>query len=352
MGCFNKKSITVIGHFAEGLIYLDGQTVKTRTLYDELKKTDLFDIKKVDTHNWKHNAFKLMKMCAEACKNDDYVFMMIDINGFRAMAKILPRLCKNHSKLIYIVIGGWVYDFLVEHKSYIPSLKLFDAVVCETEKLKNNLEKIGFENLYVVPNFKRLEIVNTLSPVASYPYRFCTFSRVSEEKGIEDAVECIKKINTKYDNEIVTLDIFGPVQKDYEEKFNDLKNNLPDYIRYKGIVDYDESVETLKNYYALLFPTTFYAECHAGTVIDAFASGLPVICYEWKYSDDLITHGVEGLVCKPGVDNLVRLVEEAINDQDKMLQMRFNCVNKAKEYLPDVNIEKIIGILMQLQNRQ
>ena len=345
-----KNKISVIGNYAENMISLNGQTVKTRIFYDELKKTNLYDINLLDTCGWKSNPIKLYKSINRACKNDDFVFMMNDYKGVIVLSKLLPRFVKkSNCKLVYVVIGGWIYDFLKSHPKYITNLCQFDAIICETQTLKTDLQSLGLENLFVVPNFKRLDVVESLLPVAKYPYRFCTFSRIFKEKGIEDAVECIKSINRKYDNDIVTLDIYGQIEENYKSRFKELEKDFPKYIRYKGTVDYDKSVDTLKNYYALLFPTTYYAECHAGTVIDAFASGLPVICYEWKYSKDLITHGIEGLVCKPGVENLVKLVEEAINDQDKMLQMRVNCVNKAKEYLPDVNIEKIIGILMQLQ---
>lgn len=344
-----KKKITFIGHYAENKRLYDGQTVKTKILFDEIKDTDIYDVEMIDTHNWKNNIYSLVKRCKNACKNDDYVIMMPDLNGFRALVRMLPFFNKKKNcKLIYVVVGGWLSAFLKKNPKYVSLLNEFDAIIVETECLKYELEHQNVHNTHIIPNFKRLDIVKTLAPVAKYPYRFCTFSRVMKEKGIEDAIECIKRINEKYDNDIVTLDIYGQIEENYKDEFERIMKNVPKYIRYKGIVEFENSVEILKDYYAMLFPTTYYAECLAGTVIDAFASGLPVIAYDWPSGHDLISNGVEGWLCKAEVDELIKAVEFAINDQDMMLEMRINCVKKAKEYTPDVNIQKLIKILMEL----
>jgi len=344
-----KRHITIIGHYAKNKHLYDGQTVKTRILYDELKSTDLYEIKMLDTHQWKSKLYPLMRKCHHACRHSDYVIMMPDYNGFRVLSHLLPLYRgKADSKLIYVVIGGWLSEFLRKRPKYIKIINDFDAIIVETNSLRAELEELGINNLYVVPNFKRLDIVKEFSPVAKYPYRFCTFSRVMKEKGIEDAIESIKRINLKYDNDIVTLDIYGQIEESYKEEFEKIMKKAPRYIRYKGIVEFDKSVETLKDYYAMLFPTTYYAECLAGTVIDAFASGLPVIAYDWKSGSDLITNGVEGWLCEPSVDNLISAIEYAIKDQDMIVRMKINCAKKARQYTPDVNVEKIIKILMGL----
>ncbi|MFR3494185.1 MAG: glycosyltransferase [Blautia sp.] len=63
---------------------------------------------------------------------------------------------------------------------------------------------------------------------------------------------------------------------------NSCKASSPQYIRYKGMVPFNQSTEVLKNYDALLFPTYYEGEGFAGTIIDAFAAGLPVIASDWK----------------------------------------------------------------------
>ena len=345
-----KKKLTLIGHFSTEKMIYNGQTIKSTILYSELKSMNLYDICIIDTHGWKRKPFKLISECKTACKTGDYIIMMPDYNGFRIFSRLLPffRRKKSNCKLIYFIVGGWLSEFLRKNKSYIKRLNRFDASVAETNFLKDELEELCVNNVHVIPNFKRLDIVKTVSPVAKYPYRFCLFSRIMEEKGVEDAIDCIKNINSRYRNDIVTLDIFGQIEPKYKEKFTQIMKGVPNYIRYKGVKDFNETVNVLKDYYALLFPTKYYAECMPGTVIDAFAAGIPVIGYEWKGCRDMITDGVEGWLTKADKKLLEEKIEYAINDQEMLTKMKMNCVKKAKEYSPDVNIQKILKLMTDL----
>ena len=56
-----NKKISIIGHFGGKENILDGQTIKTKILYDELKKSTNWDIKIVDTYYKRRNPFKLLK---------------------------------------------------------------------------------------------------------------------------------------------------------------------------------------------------------------------------------------------------------------------------------------------------
>ena len=67
------------------------------------------------------------------------------------------------------------------------------------------------------------------------------------------------------------------------EWFNELKSTFPSYIKYGGLVPFDKSVEVLKNYFALLFPTYYEGEGFAGTLLDAMAAGVPVVASDWRY---------------------------------------------------------------------
>ena len=47
-----KKKIAILGHFGGNEDFLDGQTVKTKILYEELTKETDWDIQKLDAY-WK-----------------------------------------------------------------------------------------------------------------------------------------------------------------------------------------------------------------------------------------------------------------------------------------------------------
>ena len=57
----------------------------------------------------------------------------------------------------------------------------------------------------------------------SEPYKVCIFSRIMKEKGIEDAIDVVKSINEMYKRTVLDLDIYGSIDKEYEQEFQTLK---------------------------------------------------------------------------------------------------------------------------------
>ena len=75
--------------------------------------------------------------------------------------------------------------------------------------MKSALEARGFENVFVMPNCKKLTVLseNELVYPQGVPYKLCTFSRVMREKGIEDAVKTVTAVNQSFGRTVFSLDI-------------------------------------------------------------------------------------------------------------------------------------------------
>ena len=156
----------------------------------------------------------------------------------------------------YIVIGGWLPNYLKDKPKLRNWVSKFNFVYVETHVMLNALVKQGLKNAKHLPNFKRLKVLDESELIYQYnePYKLCTFSRVMKEKGIEDAINAVTSINNEKKRVVFTLDIYGQIDDNYKERFDELKSAFPDYIKYKGVVDFDKSVDVLKEYMALLFP--------------------------------------------------------------------------------------------------
>lgn len=200
-------------------------------------------------------------------------------------------------KLHYVVIGGWLPQTVSKKRLLRAILRKFDNIMVETQSMKEKMEDMIFHNVTVMPNCKRLKIVSKpeLKDFKS-PYPLCTFSRVIKEKGIEDAIEAIKACNKKLGFTAFTLDVYGQIGNEYREDFNKMMTHQPEYIRYCGCVSYSDSTKVLRNYFALLFPTYYQGECFAGTVIDAFSAGLPVIASDWHDNRNIIKDKKTGII--------------------------------------------------------
>ncbi len=337
------KKVAVIGHFGGNREFLDGQTVKTKIVTSTLVKAlGEEDVTKIDTYGGKKNLLKLPFRAFSALKNHSNVVILPAQNGLKVLSPILIVLNKLfHRKLHYCVIGGWLASYLENKKSLAKKLKKFNGVYVETSTMKEALEKMGFENIFVMPNCKELSPLDESQLVYSTeePLKVCTFSRVMKEKGIEDAVNAVNAVNEKAGRTVYALDIYGQVDPSQTEWFENLKDSFPEYINYGGLVPFDKSVEVLKDYFALLFPTRFYTEGIPGTFIDAYSAAVPVITSLWLNYPDIFEEGVSGWgydFDKPEIlECLLRKAAEAPNE---FLKMKRSALSQAKKFSPDMVI--------------
>lgn len=333
------RKVGVIGHLGLGLDLLNGQTIKTKIVTNELERCFGKDqVLKIDTHGGLISFFKLpffILIALLTCKN---VTILPAQNGIRIIAPLLYLMnLFFHRGIHYVVIGGWMPSLIEKRKFLTFCLRRFNHIYVETTVMKKTLENLSFSNVCVMVNCKPLSIVELemLNTDIQKPIRFCIFSRVMKQKGIEHAVSAIKKMNEIYGEESCCLDIYGQIEKNEEEWFESLQQLFPQNIAYKGMVAFDKSVEALKGYSALLFPTLFFTEGIPGTIIDAYAAGVPVISSQWASFSDIIDEGVTGFGYEFGSeDALYNVLEQVISSPEILGTMKQNCIAKANLFLP------------------
>lgn len=341
------KKVGIIGHFAHGRDFFDGQTIKIRTLTQALQnELGQAEIRTLDTCGGLKNivsiVFGTFKMLVK-CKN---IIMLPANNGLKVFVPLLSLgnlIFKR--KLHYSVIGGWLPEFVKEHKIIKKLLQKFDCIYAETNAMKIALEAMGFSNVHIVPNFKNIDILSEDELVYNHskPFKLCTFSRVMKEKGIEDAIDAVKAINMQAGEVVCALDIYGKIDSDYENRFAKLQADFPEYIRYCGCIDANDSVNVLKNYYTLLFPTHFKTEGIPGTIVDALCSGVPTISREWNSANEVVISGKTGVVYpNERHSNLSEALDFFIQNENVICAMKRNCLCFAKEF----SLECALGILM------
>lgn len=340
--------IGICGHFGGGHTFLDGQTVKTKIVTDELRKQfGENEVLAVDTYGgiktiWRH-MFGLIRL-TKCCKN---ILIFPAHNSLRVYVPMLSflRWFFKGRKFHYIVIGGWLADFLKNRPVLTAQLKRFDGIYVETNTMKKALEQMDFQNVFVMPNCKDLKIIKKEELVfpTSLPLKLCTFSRVMKEKGIEDAVDAVTAVNRYFNKTVYQLDIYGQVDSSQIEWFEQLKSRFPEYIRYGGLVPFDQSVQVLKNCFALLFPTRFFTEGIPGTIIDAYAAGVPVISARWQSFYDIVDDATTGIGYEfDHYQSLKDVLISAYQNQEQWMMMKYNCIERANHYLPE-NVIKILS---------
>lgn len=342
-------TIGVCGHFGGDRIFLDGQTVKTKIITKELEKEfGDNEVKKVDTFGGKERLVPIILNLISlvmSCKN---IIILPAHNSLRIFAPLLAFVNSfYHRNLHYVVIGGWLPEFVATRKYLQRALMSFDSIYVETNVMKIKLADMGFNNVIVMPNCKELNILEPeeLVYAKEEPYKLCTFSRVMKEKGIEDAVDAVIAVNEEIGRIVYTLDIYGQIDSNQVEWFKKLEEKFPTYIKYKGLVDFDKTTQVLKDYFMLLFPTYYDGEGFAGTLIDAMAAGVPVIASDWRYNSEIVKDGKIGFIINK---NLKDELFKVLSITNRVNDMKIFCLVEAEKYLPK---NAIIGLLSEIERK-
>ncbi len=333
--------IGVIGCFAFGKTLLNGQTIRTKIMTEELEvKYGKDRIICVDTYNYRRRAVKVAissLRCFVQCKR---IMLILSRNGCSFYYPLASFVAKHFNRKIFNnLIGGGNVELYLENTKHIEYCSNFVVNWAQGKDQVKNLKDIGLLNTKELPNMKLLQIVSEdtiQSGFTDSKYKFCTFSRIHEQKGIEAAINAISDIKQQNPDLSISLDIYGQIDPEYENRFTEVIRSSPDYIQYCGYIDYDKTSQALEKYYMLLFPTTFYGEGFPGTILDAYAAGLPVIATDWHSNAEVVIDGITGFLYDPNSPgDLKNLILKAIGDPESVLKMKLNSIKEAGLYTPD-----------------
>lgn len=340
----------ICGHFGGTSLCLDGQTVKTKTVTEALRKA-LGDAQIItaDTYGGAKSLPRCLKELWYMLRHCRNIIILPAHNSVRIFPLFLTLLNRfYHRGLHYVVIGGWLPELVKKNQVLSKTLKKLNRIYVETSAMQLALEAEGFANVSVMPNFKDLTILRPEELVrqGAPPFRVCTFSRVMREKGIEDAIEAVKAINDEAGRVLYTLDVYGQIDKDYAKAFSGLQSAFPSYVKYGGMIPFEKGAGVLKNYFALLFPTYYSGEGFAGTLLDAMAAGVPVVASDWKYNSEVVCPGENGVLFKThDVGALADELRRMAAHPDAWNAMKTTCIVRAREFTPETAVKVLLNRL-------
>ena len=327
--------IAAIGNFGKKNDSVNGQTVKTTAIYEELiKHFGRENIMKINTAVLNRKPISLIHQIIKAFNNStNIIFLPADraIKYFVPLFYILNFIYKR--RLHYVVVGGWIGKFLEKKKLYKKMVNTFYMVYCETSVIRNELIELGLNNNTILPNFKHIDVLDVDTDYSiSEPYKVCTFSRVTKRKGIQDAIDAVKIINEKHGRIRIVLDVFGPVEENFFDEFDKAIKQNGSFCKYLGSIDPNQAVSVLQNYFLMIFPTRIRTEGHPGSIIDSFSAGVPVLSADWESSKDLINDDTGYLYEMGNVEDLVDSLNQILDDPMSVLKKKEHCLKKAKEF--------------------
>ena len=345
-----RRRIGFIGRIDPDETMVDGQTVKTRTLYRYLvRRFGASSVRAVDTRDYRRETGRVVRELIRCLHECDDVVVLLSSGGRRALFPILRLASAVLGVRVYHdLIGGALADDVEADASgrLVRHLNSFEVNWVETRALADRLRALGVRNASHLPNFKDVDDVDVDPRVPpGPPYRLCALSRVTPEKGIDNAVRAVAAINGD-GPPVVTLDVFGPIEPSYEERFRRLVDSVP-HVRYAGRVPPERAAAAVSGHFALIFPTEWIGEGVPGTIIDAMHAGLPVVASRWPYYCEMLQDGVTGLsydfdrpeLLEATIRELIALPDE------ELAAMRRATLERARAYAPEAVFGEIARAL-------
>ena len=189
--------------------------------------------------------------------------------------------------------GGWLKKFVLA--LYKPALKGAKVVFFENAGNRDILVATG-----VVPNGRDVVLNGAGVNLEDYPYqpypqegpvRFLFVGRVMHEKGVDELFAAAKQMNQEYGNS-VEFHIVGSFEEAYKPVMDELEK--------AGVVKYHGYQSDMKPFYAMascvVLPS--YHEGMSNVLLEAAASGRPLITSDIHGCREAVENGVSGYLCK------------------------------------------------------
>ncbi len=152
---------------------------------------------------------------------------------------------------------------------------------------------------------------------ASRPLEMATVGSLIPRKGIEELLTAVAEVHVPKGFRL-TVAGDGPERADLEARSKAL--GLGDQVRFLGAVEADRVHDLMRT--SDLFLLASRSEGRPNVVLEAMASGLPVVASDIAGVRELITHGVDGLLYPVGQPaKLSRAIETLAREPDRVAEM-------------------------------
>jgi glycosyltransferase involved in cell wall biosynthesis len=341
------KSVLICGNYGYRTGQIDGQTVKTRVLRQAFAETLGDDHARVlDTSYLTVNPLHFVNEARRGIKECSQIVML---PGDRSLKLILPLFLywarKWERPLWYVVIGGWLPDLLARKRWLRYLCSRLSGIYVETPTMASRLSRLGLPQVQVLPNFRKFDrtLQRDLTP-PTRPLKLVFYSRVIKEKGIEEAIAAVTRLNQAVpNNPAATLDVYGPTPIYYRTEFERLLSQSPD-VHYRGVLSSDNVHGVLQHYDLMLFPTYYEGEGFPGAIVDAFIAGVPVLASDWKYNREIIDEGKTGVIhAARSVNEMVCKLRDFVNYPNEIMPMRQHCIREANKF----HVHQVVHHILQ-----
>ncbi|MVM33715.1 glycosyltransferase [Spirosoma sp. HMF4905] len=203
------------------------------------------------------------------------------------------------------------------------------------QKILSSSLRLSPSQVVVKPNF--VPDVGYADPRQRQDY-FLFIGRLSPEKGISTLLEAAQK-------KVFRLKIIGdgPLNEDVSR----VAATLP-HVEFTGWQDRSTVLEALKTCRALIVPSVWY-EGLPTVILEAFATGTPIICSDQDNLNQIVVDGKTGLLFKTGNSDDLNRVIDRLSQQPEQLELYAQTSRQEyKRYSKEASYQAIIRLYNEL----
>ena len=234
--------------------------------------------------------------------------------------------------------------YIVPFEGGLPQMIERVEMLCENREL---LRQLKANALVKRMEFAPPSLDGILSGGGKYykTLRLCFISRVEQSKGLDTLCEVAKVLAEEGIGQQVKIDFYGQKQDDYF----DCHLNGIGMFEYKGVLQPDEVIPTLKRYDALIFPSHYDGEGCPGILVEALFAALPIIASDWKYNSEFVADGDNGFLCETfGANSYAGAIKALLTNAGLRGQMSRSSYGKSR-YFSATRARELMKQLMGME---
>lgn len=231
-----------------------------------------------------------------------------------------------------------------------------DAAIRLSELNPEDGKRLRAKREYVIPNglddpFPGLVVSTTdAAKISAEPIRILFVGILRESKGVMVLIEACGKLAAR--GVRVHLDLMGQWRSDefavrVQNRIREL--DLASHISFLGVKLGDEKYVAYRRADIVCFPTFYNCETFGNVLIEAMASGLPVVSTRWRGIPSIVDDGETGFLVEPQDPDAVADRLELLSS-DAELRWRMGRAGRAKferEYVYSIHASRMQRALLE-----
>jgi len=274
---------------------------------------------------------------------------------------IFLKTINKHKIPVVFFIHGWQKKLSKKFESplfkryFKKRFEMADSIIVLAKEFKEDLIRLGINSEKVYLSSTMVESANyyPINKEFNKPYTILFCARMKKEKGPFTVLNAVPQVLNEFPE---TKFLFIGSGKDLGElkeksKEMDLENN----VQFTGYISEKEKQEYFKKCHIFVFPTE-HGEGFPTVILEAMASGMPLISTAVAGLKDILEDGKQGLIIKcnpPESKELSQKIIQLLRNENYMKQISKYNINEAKEKYDVKKVcKKIEAVYLEINNKK